>query len=182
MIRTSLKNKTFLNPEVLLKDIGLEPAMIVADFGCGNGFYAAAAGELVGDRGRVFALDILEEALSQTASLAKSERLHNVTTRLCDLEKLGSSQIPDTSCDLVILASLLHQVDKKDSVMREAYRVLRTDGRVLVVEWYPSSLFGPPPDLRIPKEQAAALLEKNGFRPVSEVEDGSFHYALLYSK
>ena len=181
-MKTITQTKTFLNPEALLKEVGVEAGMIVADFGCGNGYYSVAAGSLVGKKGQIHSLDVLEEALSQTATLAKLVRLTNVATRLCDLETFGSSGLADGSCDLVIIASLLHQVEKTDEVVREAYRVLRTGGKTLVVEWKNDAPIGPEAKNRVPEKNAGVLLEKYGFRPISELPAGSFHYALLYEK
>lgn len=156
--------------------------MTVADFGCGNGYYAVAAGSIVGKKGQIFAFDILEDCLSQTATLAKLVGLHNVSTRLADLEKFDSSGLPDVSCDLVIVSSLLHQVENQDNVAREAYRVLKTGGRILAVEWRSDALFGPETTLRVSSDTLRKLLEENGFRPIKELPAGAFHYALLYSK
>ena len=75
MTQIDLKPKTFLNPETLLREVGLTPGMTVADFGCGNGFYAVAAGSMVGKKGQVYAVDILEEALSQTTILDIGRKL-----------------------------------------------------------------------------------------------------------
>lgn len=182
MTQTALKTKTFLNPEELLKQVGLQPGMVVADFGCGNGYYSAAAGSQVGKKGQVHAVDILEEALSQTATLAKLTRLNNVSTHLCDLEVMGGCKIPDVSCDLVIAASLLHQVEKPEAVLREAYRALKTSGKILVVEWKPEASIGPEAKNRVAEPDVRHLLEKYGFRPLGELPAGSFHYALLYAK
>lgn len=180
---TKTQNRQFLNPEHLLRLIPLEPGMVVADFGSGSGHYAVAAATLVGKKGQVFALDVLEDALSQTATLARVVGVYNISTQLCNLEKIGSCRVPDTSCDLVILASLLHQAENKDNVIREAYRVLKTKGRILLVEWRPGTgAFGPPPEQRINKETAQKLLEKYGLRPLAEPAAGSFHYGLLYQK
>lgn len=180
--QTGTKAKAFLKPEQLLKDIPVASGMTVADFGSGNGYYAAAAANLVGKRGQVFALDILEEALSQTATLAKLLGLRNVSTKQCDLEKFSGSDLPDTSCDLVIIASILHQVENRENLLREAYRVLKTGGKLVVVEWEPNALFGPPASQRISKEETSKLLERYSFRPERELAAGSFHYSLLYSK
>lgn len=182
MTFTATKTKSFLNPETLLKEVGLTPGMIVADFGCGNGFYAVAAGSMVGKKGQVYAIDVLEEALSQTATLTKLTQLNNVSTKLCDLEKFGSCEVPDTSCDLVIMAGLLHQTEKPAEVLREAYRLLKTGGKILVVEWTPASAIGPESKNRIPETTVKQWLEKRGFQPISELPAGAFHYALLYSK
>lgn len=174
--------RQFINPENLLRAVPLEPGMVVADFGSGNGYYSVAAGSMVGKKGQIFAIDILGDSLSQTATLANLVGLHNISTKLSDLEKLRGSTLPDTSCDLVIISSLFHQADNKDNITREAYRVLKTGGRVLVVEWQADATFGPPIVDRMSKETVAKFLEKSSFRPVKELPAGSFHYALLYSK
>jgi ubiquinone/menaquinone biosynthesis C-methylase UbiE len=156
--------------------------MVVADFGAGSGHYAVASAELVGQSGEVFALDILEDPLSQIATSARLVGIHNISTQVCNLEKIGSCKLPDISCDLVIVSSLLHQVEQKDNVVREAYRVLKTGGKILAVEWTSEAGFGPPVGDRIKKEEVRNLLEKHGFRPVKELPAGSFHYAFLYNK
>src|SRR3989344_3278201 len=133
--QTKTKDRTFVNPDQLLKAVPVEPGMMIADFGCGNGHYTAAAAQLAGRQGQVQAFDVMEEALSQTATLAKLLGLHNVTTRQCDLEKLGSCKLPETTCDLVIISGIMHKSEDHENVLREAYRILKTGGRLLVVEW-----------------------------------------------
>lgn len=178
----SQTNESFLNPQVLLESVPLVSGMTVADFGSGNGYYSVAAGTIVGQKGQVYAIDVMEEALSQTATLSKLVGLRNVTTKQCDLEKFGSCDLAETSCDLVVLSSILHQVENRDNLIREAYRLLKTGGKILVVEWNASAKFGPPVQSRIDEKTASTLLEKNSFRPLAELPAGAFHYALVYGK
>ena len=182
MMQILQHRKKFLEPNELLKLVPVERGMIVADFGAGSGHYALASAQLVGRSGEIFALDILEDSLSQIAASARLTGIHNISTQICDLEKMGSCQLLDTSCDLVIVSSVLHQAEQKDSIIREAYRVLKTGAKVLVVDWTSDAVFGPPVGERIRKDEVRNLLEKHGFRPVKELPAGSFHYALLYSK
>lgn len=177
-----ITKQKFINPENLLAKIPIRPGMVIADFGAGSGHFSVAAGKLAGKKGQVWALDIMEDSLSQTATLAKLEGLHNVGTRICDLEKYGSCKVAETSCDLVILSGLLHQVEAKEAVLREAYRLLKTGGLLLICEWRPEAWFGPDAQSRLSEKVARELLEHSSFRPVSELPAGAFHYALLYSK
>jgi ubiquinone/menaquinone biosynthesis C-methylase UbiE len=77
---------------------------------------------------------------------------------------------------------LLHQVGDKQAVIRQAYRVLKTGGELLAVEWKNDATIGPPKEERVSKEEVGELLEEFGLRPVKELRSGSFHYALLYKK
>lgn len=180
--KTNPSKKEFINPEELLKEVGLQQGAVVADFGCGNGHYVVAAARLTGNRGLVYGFDILEEALSQTATLAKLRGVRNVTTKQCDLERFQSTGLADFTCDLVILSSVLHQATKRQEVVREAYRVLKSGGKVLVVDWDRDTLLGPLTSERIKKEDVRALLEQFGFRPLKDMKAGSFHFAILYGK
>ncbi|TSA46341.1 class I SAM-dependent methyltransferase [bacterium] len=180
--KQSQNPQKFVDPERLLAELPVTPGMAVADFGCGNGYYSLAAGKFAGSKGRVYALDIMEDALSQTSTLARLHGIYNVSTQLCDLEKFRSTKVSDTSVDLVIISSLIHQAKNKDNVVREAYRILKTQGKVLVVEWKANSPFGPESRDRIGETEARALLEKYGFRPLNEINAGAFHYALVYGK
>lgn len=182
METVNVKKRLFISPEELLREIPVEPRMTVADFGCGNGHYSVAAGVMIGPKGQVFSIDIVEDRLSQTLTMARMVGLRNLSTRQCDLEKLGACPLADSSCDLVIIASLFHDVKERDNIVREAYRILRTGGKVLVVEWKPESQFGPVPAVRIPEAEMRKFLEKFSLRPVRSLDAGSFHYALLYEK
>src|SRR3989338_4718698 len=186
---TKSKVREFINPEKLLSAIPVEPGMVVADFGAGNGHFAVAAARLAGRKGQVRAYDIMEEALSQTATLARMSGVPNVSTHQCNLEKVGACDLEETSADLVIMSSILHQVAGKDNLIREAYRVLKTGGRILVVEWKKESPLGPAVSERLDMAAARQLLEARGLHPASpaggppgELPAGAFHYALMYSK
>jgi len=194
-MNSTVKTRSFLNPEALLKSVPLEPDMTVVDLGCGNGHYTAAAALLVGKKGQVHAFDILDESLSQTATLARMIGVQNVSTRQCNLEKFGSCDLEAQSADVAVMSSILHQLENKENAIREAYRLLKTGGRLLVVEWNKDAILGPSVSERISPEEIRGLLERNGFRParpqrlsasdggrVGELPAGSFHYALLYTK
>ena len=177
-----LKTREFASPEKLLRAVPCEPGMNVVDLGCGNGHFAVAAGLAVGNKGRVEALDILDEALSHTATLARLRGIQNVATRSCNLELFNASGLIEQSFDLAIMSGLLHQILNKSNAIREAYRLLKSGGRLLVVEWTKDSPLGPAWAERLDIAETRKLLEAHGFRPSGELPAGSFHYALLYAK
>ena len=177
-----LGTREFLNPEKLLKAIPVEPGMSVVDMGCGNGHYAVIAGQMVGSKGQVQALDVLEDALSQTATLSRLHGIQNVSTRVCNLELVGSCGLPEQAYDLAIMSGILHQLKNKANAVREAYRLLKTGGGLLVVEWNQDSPLGPSVSERLGAPEVRKILEEHGFRPAKEFPAGSFHYAFLYVK
>jgi ubiquinone/menaquinone biosynthesis C-methylase UbiE len=178
----SITKRRFLDPKQILAYANLEPGGVVADFGCGNGFYPVALGKLVGENGTVYAVDLKNEALEATISTAKQEGLKNIYTIKHDLEKPGLD-IAENSCDAVVLSGIMHLSRLQKNVLRETYRVLKTAGRVIVIEWKKEQLpFGPNINSRISESQMNEMLTNSGFRFEREIPADAFHYALIFVK
>jgi ubiquinone/menaquinone biosynthesis C-methylase UbiE len=174
--------KRFVDPVSIMAYSGIKSGAIIADFGAGNGFYPVAAAKLVGENGVVYAVDAKNEALEATMSAARHEGLKNIYTVRHDME-LPGTPIDDNSCDGVVLSGILHLSHLRDNVLRESYRVLKTGGRLIVIEWKKEPLtFGPPIDSRIAQGELPGILAGNGFRMQSEIPADAFHYAMVFLK
>lgn len=175
--------QSFLNPEEVLHAAGLQRNMQVADLGAGNGFFSLPAAKIVGDRGQVWSVDILDEALGNLASKARLESRNNIRTQQCDLDTPESCDIPELSCDLVIVGKILTQMKNPQNLAQEAYRILKTGGKILVIEWKKeSSVLGPPLDQRISHEEVKKLLTAQAFKFAGEIETDPYHYGLIFEK
>lgn len=180
MFKTKLQR--FLDPKDILVSSGIQQGETVADFGCGNGFYPLAAAQMVGENGMVYAIDVKPEALEATVSAARHQGLNNIYTIRHDLEKPGVA-IRDNSCDAVILAGILHLSKLQRNILKETYRVLKSGGKIIIIEWKKERLaFGPNINDRLAENQATDLLAKAGFRFQNEMPADAFHYALIFSK
>ena len=173
----------FMNPEVIVESFGLEPGMKVADFGSGAGYFTILIAKKVGDSVMVTALDIMESALETVRAKASAAGLKNLQTTRGDLEVLGGSALPDNSQNMVLLANILFQSPKKAEIIKEAKRVLITDGLVIVIDWKKETNgVGPTADLKIDKGELKAVIEKEGLVFVRDIDAGSFHFGFIFSK
>ncbi len=173
----------FLQPERVIARLDIRPGMIVADFGAGSGHFTIPAARKVGENGKVYAIDIQEHAVNLIRSRANLEHLRNIETIWADLERPSGSHLPDDAVDFVIVANILFQAEAKNELFKEARRVLRTGGRLAVLEWdetpFPA---GPPMALRTPKAGIKRMAEEAGFELEKEFDAGSHHFGLLFIK
>ncbi|MGE5298256.1 MAG: class I SAM-dependent methyltransferase [Acidobacteriaceae bacterium] len=174
----------FLDPEKILFRAGLANGQVVADLGAGSGFYALAASKVVGKTGKVYVVDILDSALANVAAEARMLMLKNLTAVRSDLEKQDSlSKISDSSIDLAIFGNVLHQLSSYRSLLAETYRVLKTKGHLLVVEWSDKpGPFGPRSANRLKQADVIAAITKSGMKFESEIETDPYHYGLTFIK
>ncbi|MBU0702939.1 MAG: class I SAM-dependent methyltransferase [Chloroflexi bacterium] len=119
------KLRDLLRPrEGILKEVGIQPGFRVLDYGCGPGGYVAGAAELVGESGKVYALDLHPLAIRRVQDLARKKQLANVETILSDC-KTG---LPDGSIDAVLLYDIFHMLSDPQAILAELHRVLKPDG------------------------------------------------------
>jgi ubiquinone/menaquinone biosynthesis C-methylase UbiE len=172
----------FIKPQNVVAQMGLKAGQVVADFGSGSGFYANAAAQFVGNTGKVLAVDVQQSKLTATFSSGSQQGNKNIQIVQADLDQ-PLQNIPEASCDAVIMASVLHEVKNRQMLLQNAYKVLKTGGLVLAVEWKAEhTLFGPSQDKRIPEHQMEEELAKIGLHKVKSIPADMFHYALLFTK
>lgn len=169
----------FVDPNEVLSELILKKEMISADFGSGSGGWVIPLARRLGD-GIVYAVDVQEAPLSALMSKAHLQGLANIKTITADVEK-GVPQIADGLCDLILMTNLLFQVEQKEFVLKEAKRVLKNNGKLLVVEWSDDAKLGPAGS-GVPKGLVKQISQKVGFVLEKEIETGGYHYGLLFAK
>ncbi|MEK7203043.1 MAG: hypothetical protein AAB653_01885, partial [Patescibacteria group bacterium] len=100
-----------------------------------------------------------------------------------NLEVFGATKIESASLDITLLINTLYQSHKRAEIIREAVRMIKPKGKLMVVEWKNVSvLFGPPVEERVNKELTITIANKLGMRLEEEFEAGQYHYGLIFVK
>ena len=107
-----------------MKAIGVEEGQIVLDFGCGEGNYSIPAAKVVGEKGRIYALDKDKQALDQLIKLIKNLNLKNIDV----MKKESKTSLEDNFVDFILCYDVIHYVKNRKIVYHEFYRVLRPKG------------------------------------------------------
>lgn len=117
---------------------GVEAGDVVLDFGCGLGFCTLPAADRVGQKGKVYALDIHRLAVETVRRGVQKRGLSNVET-ICSGLATG---IPNDTVDVVLLFNVLPMIEDRAAVMRELHRVLKPGGTLAVKNGRGSQLAG----------------------------------------
>jgi len=179
----------FISPQRVADGWGIKKGDVVADLGCGGGYFTIPVAYLVGEKGIVYAVDIMEGPVEAVRSKAFLEKLNNVQVIRANLEKKGSLNklIKSGECQCVILANTLYTSKKKKSILEEAKRILEPKGQLIVIDWVEKVSdafrnFGPPLELRISERETKGLIVKAGFTFKDNFEAGQFHYGMRFGK
>lgn len=164
----------------IVRKFGITEGEIVADIGCGIGYFAIPAAKVVGKSGKVFALDISEIMLSEVHKRAEAEGMENITTI-----NNKNEQIPleTGSTHVAFLAFILHELTDKEAMLKEVYRILTQEGRVAIIEWKKKETpMGPPVNHRLDKKDIIEMLTSSGFTKSKHIEIGEYFDGILAMK
>ncbi len=176
-ILDSIDRHKFLNPDSILEKAGLDSDTVFADLGCGSGYFTIPASFIVK---KVYAIDVQQEMLDLLSEKIRKGRLKNIETIL---SKESSIPLPDNSVDVLFMANVFHEVDDRGAILKEAKRILRGRGRLIIVDWKKIEMdFGPPVEERLGAEEVVSICEDAGFRILERLEAGQYNYMLVFGK
>ena len=122
--------KLFQNPEKILKEY-INPGDTVIDMGCGPGFFTIDIARMVGENGKVIAVDLQKEMLARVSKKAARKGVFGrVAYHRCEPDRIGL----DKKADFILAYYMVHETRDPDAFLQEAKTLLNKEGRLLVVE------------------------------------------------
>ena len=167
------------NPEAILKSAGLKPGMCFIDSGCNDGFFTLPAARIVGEAGKVFAIDIDKEALDRMKQKLTSENIDNVEIIHQPSEEV---MLGENIADIVFFGIVLHDFSDPLLVLKNSKQMLKPGGYIFNLDWQKKrSLYGPPYEKRFSHDHVRQLADRSGLNASGYKEIGEDYYTVVLS-
>jgi ubiquinone/menaquinone biosynthesis C-methylase UbiE len=123
------------NPKKLLAPF-LFPEMSMVDFGCGPGFFTLAASEMVGQKGKVFAVDV-QEAMLDIVQKKLASKQYSLQAKLKNIFTIKTNGVQfkiSDPVDLVWAFYMVHETGDLEGFFKQAKEILKPDGKLVIFE------------------------------------------------
>jgi ubiquinone/menaquinone biosynthesis C-methylase UbiE len=159
----------FFGPMKILRGADIYPGQTVLEVGCGTGFFTIPAAQLIGDQGRLVAMDVLDASVETVAKKVQTANLKNV--RVVQGDAINTT-LEAQSMDAVLLFGVIPApMLPLNRLLPEMYRILKPEGTLAV--WPPVPVWLPRSILRSGLFTYAC--KRNGvfnFRPKRRADSG----------
>ena len=155
----------FKNPQTILSPY-INEGMIVLEIGPGMGFFTIPAARMVGESGRVIAVDVQEKMLKALVRRAEKAGVSSrIIAKVCEPNRIGISE----PIDLCLAINVAHEVQDAGNLFSQIRDVLKPTGRLLLAE--PGTWHVPEKEFQDTLAQASAA----GLKLIGEPKIGRAH-------
>jgi SAM-dependent methyltransferase len=132
-------------PSQLVRLLGIQSGMTVADIGAGSGYYVVRLSPIVGANGRIIAEDVVPDYLAKLHKRVRALGLQNV---VISQGEPHDPRLPGASLDVAILVHMYHEIAQPFGLLYNLVPALKPAARVGIVDAFaPTARHGTPPDL-----------------------------------
>ena len=164
----------------LVKNLNIKPGQVVCDMGCGNGFYTLKLAKLVGETGKILAVDIQPEMLTMLKKSARMAELSNIEPIL---GTFTDPKLPEGKVDVVFMVDVYHEFSNPVEMLQNIRKSLKPDGRMVQVEFRSEDPKVPiKPEHKMSKAQILKEIVPNGFKLVDQFDALPWQHVMFFQR
>jgi arsenite methyltransferase len=166
-------------PDEVIAALGIKKNETLADIGAGSGYFSFRFAPKVGNGGRIYAVDINPDMIVYMNQRIRDMKLTNVVTVL----SLPSDPLlMDASVNRFFICNTYHHIENRPSYIARMKKMLKPGGEIIVVDYMKKALpVGPPPEMKMAREDVIREMESNGFKLAKEHTFLPYQYFLIFT-
>jgi predicted methyltransferase len=185
---SGLERDRWQRPDEVMDALGVKPGSVVADVGCGRGYFTMKLAARVGPTGKVYAEDIRDDVLADVRRDAEKQGFNQVITVL---GAEGDPHLPAGALDVVLTVDSYHEWVDYDSMLDHLHAALKPDGLFGLIDGETTgekSREDYHSIHRMPESMEREDLTRHGFRFLrsergfTRPSDGKTYYFLIFQK
>ncbi len=166
--------------ERMLANMGVKKGMTVCDMGCGNGFYSLQLATMVGEKGRVLAVDVQPEMLKLLRDRMEQHGIDNITPILGSYHH---PRLPPEQVDIMFCVDVYHEFSHPEQMLKAMRDSLRPEGVVVLLEFRTEDPDVPIKRLhKMSKKQIMKEFPPNGFKLVKQYDELPWQHMMWFGK
>jgi ubiquinone/menaquinone biosynthesis C-methylase UbiE len=168
----------YQKPHEVVHALGLKPGEIIADIGAGSGYFTFHLARHVGEKGKVYAVDVSPDMILHVNRRIREFKMNNVVSVLADSD---DPLLPDQSVNRFFICDVWHHIDNQTKYLSLMKKMLKPGGEVVIIDFHKKEFpVGPPMKMKIAREDVIKRLESNGYRLTKEHTFLPYQYFLVF--
>ena len=173
------KRDAYQKPHEVMRALGLKAGEVIADIGAGSGYFTFRLTHHVGDRGKVYAVDVSPDMIRHINRRIRELKATNVVSILADPD---DPLLPEGSVDRFFFSDSWHHIDNQTKYLSLLKKMLKPGGEIVMIDFHKKDLpVGPPMQMKIAREDLIKQMESNGFRLTKEHTFLPYQYFLVFA-
>ena len=173
------KRDAYQKPHEVMTALNLKSGEVIADIGAGSGYFTFRLSHFVGDKGKVYAVDVSPDMILHINRRIRALKATNVVSILADPD---DPLLPDRSVNRFFFSDSWHHIENQTKYLALMKKMLKPGGEIVMIDFHKKeSPIGPPLQMRIAREDLIKQMEANGFRLAKEHSFLPYQYFLLFA-
>jgi len=168
------------NTSQLLKNLAIQPGIVIADIGAGSGYHSTLLSKMVGNNGKVCAVDVEPEMVAYLKDRIKLEGHKNIIPVLSTEQKVS---LPANSMDMMLLVDVYHEFSFPYEMALSMLEALKPGGKLVLVEFRAEDSNVPIKTIhKMDEQQAVKEFKASGFLFEKNIDNLPWQHCLIFRK
>lgn len=167
-------------PSKMREQLLVKSGMVICDMGCGNGYHTLPLAQMVGEKGKILAVDVQPQMIEMLRQNIERQGLKNIEP----IQGLyHDPKLPPNTCDLILLVDVYHEFSHPVQMLTSMRAALKPEGQLVLVEFRAEDDTVPiKPEHKMTKDQITKEMNANGFELKRQYDGLPWQHLMFFGK